>query len=224
MVQILFASKDYIAAYKPSGVPSVPLKNKKGGTFLEQVGEEYPEVLSVFGKNEWEGSAIHRLDTPTRGIILFARNQESYDWIISKQCEGRIIKRYRATLSGKRDSDSTFESFPYGDVIHKGGVISSYFRSYGVGAKAVRPIVDNPRFKKGRIYSTTIIPESDRSVICELDLGFRHQVRAHMAWAGYPLLGDTLYGGIDSDIFGLEAISIEFLSQKGERISITSQH
>ena len=220
--RICSESKDYIVAYKPSGIPSVPLKAKAGGTFLDSIALLYPEVLSVHGKNYWEGSAIHRLDTPTRGLIIFARNQESYDWLTSEQRDNKIIKKYRAVFSSSRAIDDGFEPFPYGDIIRKGGIISSFFRSFGKGSKSVRPVLTNPRFQKGNIYSTELFPESNNSVICTLSMGFRHQIRAHLAWAGHPLIGDSLYGGDICNTFGLEAIEISFYSKDGKEIVVSA--
>ena len=221
--KVYFESEDYLVIYKSSGIPSVPLKAKAGGTFLDEVGSVFPEVLSVHGKNEWEGSAIHRLDTPTSGLTVFARNQDSYDFLISEQVRGRIIKRYRATFSKNRAIDDGFETFPYDDITKSGGTIISRFRAFGVGGKSVRPVLSNPRFQKGAVYKTEVVPEDANSVICTLSLGFRHQVRAHLAWSGHPLLGDTLYGGEKSTIFGLEAIEISFNTKDGKRIVVSTE-
>lgn len=220
--KIYFESKDCVVLYKPSGLASVPLKAKAGGTFLDEVASVFPEVLSVHGKNEWEGSAIHRLDTPTSGLMLFARNQEAYDFLLSEQSAGRIVKRYRATFCDKRKINDGFEPFPFGDITQKEAVVSSFFRAFGPGAKAVRPVLENKRFKSGRMYKTKIVPESKNSVLCTLSLGFRHQIRAHLAWAGHPLVGDILYGGDESTFFGLEAIGISFMERSGRRVDVLS--
>ncbi|MDH7484424.1 MAG: pseudouridine synthase, partial [Spirochaetales bacterium] len=45
-------------------------------------------------------------------------------------------------------------------------------------------------------------------VLVSISKGFRHQIRAHAAWLGYPILGDTLYGGIEAPRLLLEACSI----------------
>lgn len=217
----LYIDKDFIVMYKPSLIPSVPLKTKCGGTFLDDVKLSFPEVASPFGKNPWEGGVIHRLDTPTSGLVLFARTQQGYDWILSEQSSDRVIKKYRATFSDKRDVDEGFEPFPYGDVTREGGRIESYFRSFGKGAKSVRPVLANKRNISGRLYTTYVTPETDNSVICTLSRGFRHQVRCHMAWSGHPLIGDELYGAKESDRFGLEAIEIAFRNLDGKEILVS---
>lgn len=221
-IKVLFQSEDYLVAYKPSGVATVPLKAKAGGTFLDEIASLYPEVLAVTGRNPWEGGVIHRLDTPTSGLVLLARNQASYNWAVYLQNIDGIAKKYRATYCSSRDIDEGFEPFPYGNIVSTGGVISSRFRAFGPGAKSVRPTLYNPRFKDGKTYTTEVLPLDDSSVICTLTRGFRHQVRAHMAWAGYPLVGDTLYGGIESPRFGLEAIEISFMSRDGKEIIVSS--
>jgi 23S rRNA pseudouridine1911/1915/1917 synthase len=47
---------------------------------------------------------------------------------------------------------------------------------------------------------------------CEVSIarGFRHQIRAHFAWLGLPLIGDRLYGGRESPLLRLVASRIEF--------------
>lgn len=217
----LYIDNDFLVMYKPSGLATVPLKNKCGGTFLDDVKQSFPEVGSPFGKNPWEGGVIHRLDTPTSGLVLFARTQRGYDWIANEQLSDRVVKKYLATFESIRIIDEGFEPFPYSDVSLGGGVIRSYFRSFGPGAKSVRPVLNNKRLISGRLYTTEVVPMSSDCVECTLTRGFRHQVRCHMAWAGHPLKGDVLYGAASSDVFGLEAIEISFNAVNGKRITVS---
>lgn len=218
---MIYKSKDIIVLYKPSGIPTVPLKNSSGETFLSRASAEYPEILSVYGKNPWEGGILHRLDTPTRGLVIAARNQEAYDFMMKEQDEDRILKIYRATVAPKDKALEGFPAFPYDDVFTSSVDIKSKFRSFGPGARAVRPVTDNKRFQEGRDYLTSCDKESDSSILCRITRGFRHQIRCHMAWSGYPIVGDELYGGASSDVFGLEAIGLSFTDPgSGKRVDI----
>lgn len=218
----LYSSSDYLVLYKPSGLATVPLKAKAGGTFLDEVASRYPSVMNPSGKNSWEGGCIHRLDTPTSGLVLFALNQDAYDWIILEQNKDRVIKKYIATYTSKRNIDDGFEEFPFVDVTKNKVTVSSYFRAFGPGSKAVRPVYKNKRNIQGRLYTTVIEPLDNERCLCTLTRGFRHQVRAHMAWSGHPLLGDVLYGSEEASQFGLEAIGIKFTTPSGEVVEISS--
>ena len=113
--------------------------------------------------------------------------------------------------------------YPFSDPLHEDGMITSYFRSFGPGGKSVRPCYSNPRYAKGRIYTTMVTPESNSVVRCTITRGFRHQIRAHLAWAGYPIAGDTQYGGTESPDFGLEAVSISYIEPcSGRKLTITA--
>ena len=80
----------------------------------------------------------------------------------------------------------------------------------------------NRRYADGRIYTTSVEPEGEGVLRCTITRGFRHQIRAHLAWAGYPIRGDVQYGGVSSDDFGLEAVSISYIEPcSGRKLTIT---
>lgn len=218
-IRVLFESKDLLAFYKEKGLPTVPLKNNEGDSLLRRVGLIYPEVLLVKGPNYWEGGIIHRLDTPTSGVVLAARNQDAYDALYAQQKNDLIKKHYKAEVSKKDISLPGFEDFPYA---WKNGEISigSYFRSYGVKGASVRPVLNKKRCIAGNMYKTDIRQVEDNIFDCLITRGFRHQIRCHLAWAGYPIVGDDKYGGDDNPSLALESYSMEF-SFKGKTIKIS---
>lgn len=170
--------------------------------------------MKVSGYQSWEGGLLHRLDTPTSGLVLFARDQKAFDFLSWQQKHDMITKEYRARTGGKMEQLPGFPPFPY-SASDFGFRIVSGFRAYGRKGASVRPLTVGSSM---RIYTTDVMRESESSFICALTQGFRHQVRCHMAWAGYPLLGDGLYGGCESDVFGLEAIGLTFTDPTSQKV------
>lgn len=207
-INVIYKDDDILAFYKPKNLPTVPLKGQKTDTLLSLGSGLYPEILSPWGKNPWEGTILHRLDTPTSGIVLAARNKDSYYYLVSLQEKDKIQKKYRAEISEKRKDIAGFELFPFS--FEKESVeITSSFRSYGPKGASVRPVFSK---RKGdeRLYRTEVEYLSEESVICTITRGFRHQIRCHLAWSGHPIVGDERYGGKENDFLMLEAVSVSF--------------
>lgn len=207
----------YLVVCKDHGLPTVPLKkNIYEDSLLNQVATCFPEVL----EGSHEGLVLHRLDTATSGLVLIARSMKVYSYFQEEQRMGRFIKTYHALTS-------KVECLPPGYPPHDVALesvekyeITSSFRPYGKGRREVRPVTDesNHFHKKGSssyLYTSHIthIGEKEHGhhlFKVSLDKGFRHQVRSHLCWSHYPILGDALYGGNSSSYLHLIASSIQF--------------
>jgi 23S rRNA pseudouridine1911/1915/1917 synthase len=203
--RILVCEIDFFVVYKPPRMHSVP---GKGKSLVEWLLEKYPELENL-GKGE--AGLIHRLDYETHGLVLFARNQKAFEILLEEQKNGEIIKEYDALIYGAQEKKAgfpVFESDILNSVANASPKIESMFRSYGHGRKEVRPVDETAlrssaaKKKAGsKIYTTEILEirptaiNDIKHIRVSIQQGFRHQIRCHLAWAGFPVLNDPVYGG-----------------------------
>nr|WP_319474578.1 pseudouridine synthase [uncultured Sphaerochaeta sp.] len=224
-LELVYEDHDILVVNKQANLPTVPLKTDKKDklTLLGLVSLSFPEVLDVGGVNTWEGGVLHRLDTATSGLVVIARTKEAYTSLQAIQKADLFFKEYHALSHVYQDTTRVgYPPYPYEDpFIYKGREISigSLFRRYGENRKEVRPVLaDSPRHlldkTTGTWYLTKVwysgMEGDSQKFTCRLSSGFRHQVRAHLAWSGWPIDGDTVYKGAEAEHLALKAVAVEF--------------
>ena len=216
--QILAAEKDFLIVYKPPRMHSAPLANSSGQTILKWCAIQFPEIMDLPGRKAGEGGLLHRLDYETHGIMLLAHNKFGMEALLSQQEEGKIQKEYCALSA---ESKIALPGFPQGKPGYPPEkIITSAFRPYGPGRKAVRPVCIDTSKDEGEkeLYITEILESHAASAAgffffrLMISKGFRHQIRSHLAWMGMPILNDELYGGAahGKGLLALRAFSITF--------------
>ena len=230
--QILAETPDFLLVYKPPKMHSAP---GKGESLAEWCAEKFPEIRDV---REGECGLLFRLDYETHGLMLFARNRDSFNILFEEQARGGIIKEYGALVSRNPAGIAGFPRYNgvfilnekiNSSVIKKSFVIESHFRPYGPGSREVRPlpVIDDPGNKPKKKYQTEILKnefyESEKFgyVNAKITKGFRHQIRCHLAWAGCPVVNDPIYGGLQTGkgILGLRAGAVMFSNPcNGEKV------
>jgi 23S rRNA pseudouridine1911/1915/1917 synthase len=204
----------YVVAGKPHNMHTAPLVADAETTLLGWCARFYPEVTAVIGRKPVEGGLLHRLDYETAGLVLIARTQAAYNFFSAEQEAGRFTKDYTA-VTRELPPDALTVWGAKAVPLPIPGVISSGFRPYGPGRKLVKPEMVSDQISPDRQYETRVLEMSkhgaDTVFHVRLARGFRHQVRAHLAWAGYPLNNDTRYGGANTGgTLGLTAWRLMF--------------
>ncbi len=214
--------------YKPSELPCAPLK-RGDDSALTQCLKLFPSLNNVKGKKEIEAGLLHRIDSVTSGLVLIASTQSAYDFLCKEQNENRFIKKYRATVC-KSEIDLRDKGFPPFNKQNelqsavsenKKYTVESAFRYYGEKSSAVRPVTDlSGRSAKKKveknIYTTQInlthLESKFYKAECTISKGFKHQVRCHLSWSGFPIVNDSLYcfETLQNKTFDFCACSLEF--------------
>ena len=226
-LSIIYADEHLIAADKPAGIHTAPLAAGEGGTLLGLVIERYPEIAALPGIKPVEPGLLHRLDRETSGIVLVARTAEDFRALRGDFHGSGTEKEYLAVSQIR--APAAVAGAELG--------IRSRFAPYGPGRKLVRvaPESGTGRAARGKtaeaVYETKARIETVHAglalVRVRIRKGFRHQIRAHLASLGLPIVGDPLYGapvpaGAEERMY-LHALSISFRHPAtGEAMTLVS--
>jgi len=185
-LEVLFEDPAMLVVAKPGLLPCHPIRRDERATLMNAVAARYPETAEA-GDKPLEGGLVHRLDNGTSGALIIARNAESFAALRGAIRGGRIERHYLALVSGDPGARMELTApIAHHPKNHRKMVVI-HQRAGAHGRGAARPaltIVEKIR-TVGSFTLVRVIPKS----------GTRHQIRVHLADAGFPLAGDELYGG-----------------------------
>jgi len=215
-ITVIFENDAILAVRKPAGMPSHSLPNN------HQISVE--SIMRASRADLPELSLLHRLDTGTSGVLLFAKDLEIFKLMREKFKTHEIRKFYRAWSAGKTSQKNTSgmathalapilpEKFPF--------LINLPLAHHPKNKKKMIALPPDRNFSaRGKpLPAQTIVhaKKQGSNELYEFEVqiitGVMHQIRVHLAYYGFPLIGDVIYGSRDraGERLGLHAERIEF--------------
>lgn len=184
-LRILVEDDAVIAVDKPAGLPSVALTSHDRGTVANFLVAHAPETATA-GHSPLEAGLAHRLDTGTSGVLLAARSAAAWCALRAQFTQRTVRKHYLAWVDG----DVATAGVRREPIAH---------HPRRPSAMVVCPDPARARALRARPALTRYRPLARRGhatlLAVEISTGVRHQIRVHLAHAGHPVCGDSLYGG-----------------------------
>jgi 23S rRNA pseudouridine1911/1915/1917 synthase len=178
-IEVLLERTDIVVVNKPAGIPSQPLRAGELGTIANGIVHRYPECVEIGaasgGNYNRDGGLVHRLDIGTSGVLVAARTAEAHRALRDAFGAGLVHKDYLALVEARpvsRECDAP------------------------LAQRGKRVIVDHTDGLAA--YTEFVVERANEThalVRCTAQTGRMHQVRAHLAHVGSPIVGDELYGG-----------------------------
>ncbi|HSM56128.1 MAG TPA: RluA family pseudouridine synthase [Candidatus Sulfomarinibacteraceae bacterium] len=200
-LDIIYEDDDMLAINKPAGIVVHPAPGHSQGTLVNAVLGYCPDLEGVGG--ERRPGIVHRLDKETSGIILVAKNDHALRHLQRQFKRRSVEKRYLALVEGHIQPPEALVDAPIGrDPQHRQRM-------------AVIPPGSSYSSRRAQTEYHLLETCGDFSLVeCYPRTGRTHQIRVHLAFAGYPIVGDTVYGRrkqrLDLDRHFLHAASLTF--------------
>jgi len=202
-LSVLFEDDHLIVINKPAGISVLPGAGRKSGTLVNALLSHCKDLSGIGGKER--PGIVHRLDKETSGCLVVAKNDFAHIDLARQFASRTVDKIYLALVAGKPRPAS-------------GSVVAPITR-HRVHRKKMAIAREGGRM--ARTDFKVVRTGREASLLeCRLYSGRTHQIRVHLQHLGYPILGDTIYGGRHAGQFSrqmLHAWKLGFEHPRGKR-------
>ena len=196
---IIYEDKEYLAVNKPVGINSQRTPYQLKGTMEYAV-----DVNFKANGNKEPARVIHRLDKGTSGVMFFPKSGKPATHISFLLKTGGVEKVYWALVAASPDEDEWLIDAPIAKL--------NKFR-YGTAYPG----------KEARTGFRVLVRGAGATLIeARPFTGRTHQIRVHLLHSGFPIIGDTTYGGDPARRMMLHCRSMSFRTRDGRPVAATA--
>jgi 23S rRNA pseudouridine1911/1915/1917 synthase len=223
-LSIVFENSELLVLNKPTGIPSVPQDSTETETAVGLALAHDPNLQNVEGHQSLELGLLHRLDTGTSGLLVFAKTQKEFERLKQLWKNGKVEKTYRAWVSLEASPNSEVIQFPLplpyklDTPLAHDGKSSKRMRTYSSTSRS--KIRGKPLAAVTHLLSIKHRLENLFDLEIQIETGVMHQIRCHLASEGLPILGDDLYSESPSTRLWLHASRLGLTTQDNQILDL----
>ena len=176
-LDIVYEDDDLIVVNKPKGLVVHPGAGNEEHTLANALKFHSDNLSTLNG--EFRPGIVHRIDKDTAGLLIVAKNDAAHAFLSNQLADHTLGRKYYALVLGVIPEN-------------EGKIIAPIGRDQKFRQKMA---VDLLRGKEAETHFKVIERFKDSTLVeCALKTGRTHQIRVHMAYIGYPVIGDPIYG------------------------------